>query len=185
MVGTSLISPPAWGYVFFPTTPHEDLVNQYKFTHTWCVFSIVSHFVLWYLLLFVCTLWCVLFFVAFGIVVHYRYVFAHAIYSGALVFRLVTHTRRPTGIPTTHFVRVLHWRASLHNEMLVGGGWCWLDDVQRFPVRNWLLLGDPGKQNIMFLSDFVLISVWELHPSAITPPFMLSVASTTNKPHRT
>ena len=34
--------------------------------------------------------------------------------------------------PPTHVAKVWRWRASLHTGMLVGGGWFWLVNIQRF-----------------------------------------------------
>ena len=112
-------------------------------------------------------------------------VFAHTCYLLRLFFfYLGTHNHRPiltSWYPRTHFARVFRWHASLHIEMLVGGGWCWLDNVQRCPLRKWLHFGNPGKSNTVLPFDFVLNPVWELHISAATRTSLLfSVASTTN-----
>ena len=85
-----------------------------------------------------------------------------------------THTYPPT-------LQGFCWRASLHTEMLVGGGWCWLDDIQRFSLQKWLHFGDSRKSNDMLPFDFVHNPVWEIHTSAGIPPsLLLPVAWTTN-----
>ena len=114
------------------------------------ILLILLYFVLW-LMIFVCT-WCSCWYVLIsfhsGLLLLF---FAHTCHlvGGIVFFHLVAHAHRP--IPT-HIAIVLRWHASLHTEMLVGGGWCWLDDVQRFtPRRKWLHFGDPGVSNSMFL----------------------------------
>ena len=67
---------------------------------------------------------------------------------------LLTYNLQPTVYPPIHFARVFRWRASLHKDTWVGGGWCWFDDVQRFPIRKWLHFGDSGKSNNMLPFDF-------------------------------
>ena len=133
------------------------------------------------MILFVCTwcsCWCVLIIFSFGIVFNY-FICTSYLLRGTFFF---TRWPTPTDLyPPTHFARILRWCASLHTEILVGGGWCWLDDVQRFPVRKWIHFGDPGKSNNMLPFDFVHNLVWELHISAATPPsWQFSVASITN-----
>ena len=109
------------GVFFFHSLIHEILL-------------ILLYFVLW-LMIFVCT-WCSCWYVLIsfhsGLLLLF---FAHTCHlvGGIVFFHLVAHAHRP--IPT-HIAIVLRWHASLHTEMLVGGGWCWLDDVQRFPPRR-------------------------------------------------
>ena len=127
-----------------------------------------------------CSRWCVLL-IFFRLGLLLIIFFAHACYllRGIL---FMTLWPAPTDLyPPTHFARVLSWRASPHTEMLVGGEWCWLDNVQRFPLRKWLHFGDSGKSNNVLPFDFVHNPVWELHTLAAMPPSLLfSVASTTN-----
>ena len=60
------------------------------------------------------------------------------------------------------------------------GGWCWLDNVQRFPVRKWIHFGDPGKRNNVLLFCFVHNPVWVAHFGRHASFFAFSVASRTN-----
>ena len=165
---------------FFPRPQHLTKTSSINIIYPPSLHSdILLRFVLWLWFLCVyawCSCWCVIIF-SFGIVAHYLFC-TYLLLPRFFFLHLVTHTHRPT---PTHFARVLRWRASLHAEMLVGGGWCWLDDVQRFPLRNWIHFGDPGTRNNTLHFDFVHKPVWELHTSAATPPSLLfSVASTTN-----
>ena len=80
--------------------------------------------------------------------------FAHFLFFQGVVFSL-GDPRWPTYThpPTLQRAKVLRWPASLHTELL-GGGWCWLGDVQRSPLWKWLHFGDPGKSNNMLPFKF-------------------------------
>ena len=118
-------------FLAFPL-PHRGVFFFHSLIHE--ILLILLYFVLW-LMIFVCT-WCSCWYVLIsfhsGLLLLF---FAHTCHlvGGIVFFHLVAHAHRP--IPT-HIAIVLRWHASLHTEMLVGGGWCWLDDVQRFPPRR-------------------------------------------------
>ena len=141
-----------WINIIHPLPLHFDYYFAFRVTvYCFCLFAlgVVANVCCW--------------FFSFGIVVDYFLCTSLLFTPGYFVF---TWWPAPTDLyPRTHFTRFLRWCASIHTETLVGGGWCWLDNVQRFSLRKWFHFGDPGKSNNILPLDFVHNPVWELPTS--------------------
>ena len=126
------------------------------------ILIITLHFVLWLMIfvcLHLCSCWCVLL-IFFHLGLLLIIFFARTCYLLRGIFSF-TWWPTPTDLYSSiHLARVLCWRASLHTEMLISGGLCWLDDVQRFPPRKWRHFGDPDESNNMLPLILFITPSW-------------------------
>ena len=118
---------------FFLPRSHlkKTLINTWYNIPPPSILIILLHF-----MVFVCTWcsWCVLLiFFSFGL---------DDFFTRWCAWYLLRFCHLVTGTPTLQgFCADAH---HFTTEMLVGGGWCWLDDIEIFPLQKWVHFGDPG-----------------------------------------